>query len=305
MIVSAGVAALTGNQLSLNTLAIELMGPGAVAYSLVNNFVTSMIMTGEASSEGQALYALFDPFVQLGLFGIETDVDISGMPEIFITFGTTVNLTPTQYFAQVFGNPQSAITEGLIGVIADSLIDGAYYLGPDGNMIQVNNLYAGLEAQAFHTANQAYNNDGTFPSDAELSFTVFLYPQLLEYIEAFDDPDLNNDGFYTEADVTLLLELLESGVYAEGSLEFDALDLDNSGDLSAGDLAQFLNFFGSFAGDVPGSQGFTFGQFGYFDDGVWIDFDYDDLDPDDYFGDGWSPQGYAETGEAPPPIPTT
>jgi len=301
MIVAALPGAAVDGQLSLNTLAIELMGPGASTFSLVNNFVTSMIMSGEASDEAAALYSLFGPFIQLGVFGVETDVDISGMTDIFITFGTTVNLTTAQYFAQIFGNPNNTQQGGLIGVIADSLIEGAYYIGPDGNFIQVNNIYAGLQAQAFHTANIAFQLNGTTPP-SELAFSVFLYPQLLEFIEQFDDPDLNNDGFYTEADVTLLLELLQSGDFTEGSPEFDALDLTNDGDLDESDLVQFVDFFGSFAGD---EGEFQFGQFGYFDDGVWVDFDYDDFDQEDYFGDGWSPQGYAETGEAPPPIPTT
>jgi len=298
MIVAAGPDALAGGELSLNTLAIELMGAGAASYNLINNFVTSMIMSGEASSEGQALYALFNPFVQLGLFGINTDVDASGMVDTFITFGTAINLTPAQYFAQVLGNPSSLVTEGLVGVIADSLIDGAYYLAPDGTYIQVNNLYAGLAAQNFYSNQQSYNFNGTY-SDTNIPFEVmFYYPQLIEYIEQFGGPDLNNDGFYTQADIAMFFELVNSQDVAPGSDEFNALDLDNSGSLNAADFAQFNAFFGSFEG---GASGLNIGQYGYFNNGVWVDFDYDDLDPEDYFGEGWSPQGYTETGGAPPP----
>ena len=76
------------------------------------------------------------------------------------------------------------------------------------------------------------------------------------------------------------------------------MDLNNDGLLSIADVTMFNAFFGQFTGP---QAGLNIGAYGYYNDGIWVDFDYDDLGPEDYFGEGWSPQGYAETGGAPPP----
>ena len=289
--------------INLGSMAMELMGAGAAAFNLINTYVVGQIMTNpDVSTEQAALYTLFEPFIQLGLFGLDTEVDAMGNVEYYITVPTAdyTNITSIQYVAQVLGDPSQLVTEGLIGVIADSLIDGAYYLGPDGNYIQVNNLYAGLAAQNFYINQQSYNSTGTYDFlGSGIPFeNLFLYPQLLEYIEQFDDPDVNNDGFYTIEDAFMFLAMVESADFTPGTPEYDALDLTNDGLLGASDYAQFVSFFGLFEGP---QAGLNIGQYGYFNDGIWIDFDYDDLDPDDYFGEDWTPQGYTETGGAPPP----
>ena len=169
---------------------MELMGAGAAAFNLINQFVTSQIISGEADSEAAALYVLFDPFVQLGLIGVSTELDgATGLVDYTITFPTDqyVNATYQIILGSLFGNPNNNDIEGLIGVIGDSLIDGAYYLGPDGNYIQVNNLYAGLAAQNFYTNLNQYNASGTY-SDASIDFTVFQnYPELIEFASSTVD----------------------------------------------------------------------------------------------------------------------
>lgn len=292
------------NYISLEDMAMALMGAGAAAYNIINNFVVGQIMENpDVNTEVDALYLLFEPFIQLGSLTIDFQTDVSGNVSYFIVVPSDnySNITAAQYVAQLFGNPSSTTEEGLIGVIADSLLDGAYYLGPDGNYIQVNNVYAGLAAQNFYSNLNAYNNTGTYSDFENIPFEVMLfYPELIEFAEQYGGPDLNGDGFYTQEDINMFFELVNSQNVAPGSDEFNALDLDNSGSLDAADFAQFNAFFGSFEG---GASGLNIGQYGYFNDGVWVDFDYDDLGPEDYFGAGWTPQGY-NTGSTPPP-PTT
>ena len=298
----AGVVSFAGGtNVSLSALAMELMGPGAAAYNLVNQFVSSQIISGEANSEAAALYALFDPFVQLGLIGVSTELDgTTGFVDYTITFPTDQysNATYQIILGNLFGNPNDNDIEGLIGVIGDSLIDGAYYLGPDGNYIQVNNVYAGLAAQNFYTNLNQYNASGTY-FDASIPFEVFFYyPELIEFGEQYGGPDLNGDGFYSQADIDMFFDIVSSQNVAPGTAEFNALDLNNDGLLSIADYTMFNAFFGQFTGP---QAGLNIGAYGYYNDGIWVDFDYDDLGPEDYFGEGWTPSGYTETGGAPPP----
>jgi len=290
--------------INLGSMAMELMGAGAAAFNLVNQYIVGQIMTNpDVNTEQGALYTLFEPFIQLGLFGLDTEVDAGGNVQYYITVPVSnfTNISSVEYVAQVFGNPNQFITEGLIGVIADSLIDGAYYLGPDGNYIQVNNVYAGLAAQNFYTNLNQYNSTGTYSDFENIEFTVLLnYPELIEFAEQYGGPDLNGDGFYTQADIEMFFDIVGSQNVAPGTAEFNALDLNNDGLLTIADYAQFNAFFGSFEG---GAAGLNIGAYGYFNDGIWVDFDYDDLGPEDYFGSGWTPQGY-NTGNTPPP-PTT
>ena len=260
----AGVVSYAGGtSVSLSALAMELMGAGAAAFNLINQFVTSQIISGEADSEAAALYVLFDPFVQLGLIGVSTELDgATGLVDYTITFPTDqyVNATYQIILGSLFGNPNNNDIEGLIGVIGDSLIDGAYYLGPDGNYIQVNNLYAGLAAQNFYTNLNQYNASGTY-SDASIDFTVFQnYPELIEFAEQYGGPDLNGDGFYTQADIDMMFDIVNSQNVAPGTAEFNALDLNNDGLLTIADYAQFNAFFGQFTGP---QAGLNIGAYGY------------------------------------------
>ncbi|MAL74428.1 MAG: hypothetical protein CMM62_05590, partial [Rhodospirillaceae bacterium] len=113
------------------------------------------------------------------------------------------------------------------------------------------------------------------------------------------------DGVYDMNDINILLNIAENGgstpeenMIAEllnvsthpDTLDFDAIDILF--------LVQYLGLPGDQSLELPGQGVFgatttnpftTWNMFGYFnDDGTWVDFDYDDLTPDDYFGPGWS-----------------
>ena len=115
----------------------------------------------------------------------------------------------------------------------------------------------------------------------------------------YGDIDFNNDGLYTSADVEFLNNLI-GGVGVDTPEAF-ALDLNADNVYDENDVLLFVQFFGN-----PGvaDPSFGFAQYGYFSDsGEWVDFDFDDLTVDDYFGNDWSPSGYTETAGA-PPLPT-
>ena len=285
-----------GGSIDMQVLFLELMS-NMGSYNLVNQFVIGAIADGEAVSEENALFLLFQPFVMLGMLSVDVDAGNNQYIVSLVNPTSDSAVSMAGQWQMIVGDVQGTGDTGIIGALAGSLIQGAFYLGPNGEYIAVNELYSGLQAQNFNTAFNAYNQDGTLPGDAETLFQVFYYPHLLEFIEQFDDPDLNNDGFFTEADTQFYFDLVESGAFSPGSPEFDALDLTGDGAITSQDFAQFNAFFGGFAGD--GNP--QFGQYGYYLEGVWVDFDYDGLDPDDYFGEGWTPQGYTETGGAPPP----
>ena len=78
-----------------------------------------------------------------------------------------------------------------------------------------------------------------------------------------------------------MFDIVNSQNVAPGTAEFNALDLNNDGLLTIADYAQFNAFFGQFTGP---QAGLNIGAYGYYNDGVWVDFVYDNLDPEDYFG---------------------
>ena len=285
-----------GGSIDMQVLFFELMS-NMGSYNLINQFVIGAIAEGEAVSEENALFLLFEPFVMLGMLSVDVDAFNNEYIVSLVNPISDSAVSTAGQWQMILGDVQGTGDTGIVGALAGSLVQGAFYIGPNGEYIAVNELFSGLQAQAFDTAFNAYNQNGTLPNDAETLFQVFYYPQLLEYIEVFDDPDLDNDGFFTEADTAFYFDLVQSGAFSPGSPEFNALDLTGDGAITSQDFAQFNAFFGGFAGE--GNP--QFGQYGYFLEGVWVDFDYDDLDPDDYFGEGWTPDGYTETGGAPPP----
>ena len=286
-----------GGSIDMQVLFLELMN-NMGSYNLINQFVSSAISNGEATSEENALFLLFQPFVMLGILSADVDAFNNQYIVSLVNPISDSAVSTLGQWQMIVGDVQGTGDTGIIGALAGSLIQGAFYLGPNGEYIAVNELYSGLQAQTLYQGLQNYSINGTLPQDALAQFQVFFYPQLLEFIELYDDPDLNNDGFFTADDISFYIDLIESGAYSPGSPEFDALDLDGNGQLTgSSDVSQFQAFFGGFGGAGNPQSG----QYGYLLDGVWVDFDYDDLDPEDYFGEGWSPQGYTETGGAPPP----
>ena len=146
---------------------------------------------------------------------------------------------------------------------------------------------------------------------------------MLRLGEAGVDIDFNGDGVYDMNDINILLSIAENGPVTEAQVQLAEIlnyqSGSNSVEFGLDDVIMFMNFFGnpgpttvygyegssytwidgdgnqsvynmdSGAGYQGNPMGANINMFGYFnDDGTWVDFGYDDLTPDDYFGPGWS-----------------
>ncbi len=187
--------------------------------------------------------------------------------------------------------------------------DGSYYVDADGNEIPFSFTAAGLQALTGSLGNQ--NNFYYFNN----------YPEALEdlqdAVQALDEAglsiDFNGDGVYDMNDLNILVSIATDGPVTEAQAEIaEILNVTlGNGDSEGFDLADvlfFANYFGlnTTEGDpflivsedissIDSDLGqavspyVSANMFGYFnDDGTWVDFGYDDLTPDDYFGPGWS-----------------
>lgn len=180
--------------------------------------------------------------------------------------------------------------------------DGSYYVDADGNEIPFSFTAAGLQALASQGSSFLGGFGSGGPNEGLLSNIEESIALLTEEGLSID---FNGDGVYDMNDINILLNIAENGgstpeenMIAEllnvsthpDTLDFDAIDILF--------LVQYLGLPGDQALELPGQGVFgptttnpftSYNMFGYFnDDGTWVDFDYDDLTPDDYFGPGWS-----------------
>ena len=199
--------------------------------------------------------------------------------------------------------------------------DGSYYTDADGNQIPFSFTAAGLQALAGATYGAQAGSGASLYQTEEWNEAYQDIAQALG--EAGVDIDFNGDGVYDMNDINILLSIAENGPVTEAQVQLAEIlnyqSGSNSVEFGLDDVIMFMNFFGNpgpttvygYEGssytwiDNDGNQtvynmdsetgyqgmpiGTNINMFGYFnDDGTWVDFGYDDVTPDDYFGPGWS-----------------
>ena len=210
--------------------------------------------------------------------------------------------------------------DGIFDVLFENT-DGSYYVDADGNEIPFSFTAAGLQALMGATSGSQAGSGASLYATEEWNEAYQDIAQALG--EAGFGVDFNGDGVYDMNDINILLSIVENGPLNPEQVQIaeilNYVDGANSVDFGIDDVIMFMNFFGNpgpttvygyegssyswIDGDgdqtvysmdsATGYQGTAMGpninMFGYFDDaGTWVDYDYDDLTPDDYFGPGWS-----------------
>ena len=274
--------------ISLSTL-VTALEEGVISNSQINQF-TNLYAGGDYET---AIVSLMQPLLDAGLINLTQNpnnlVELWYVPNTFVG-ATAASVSIWVALLDVLSNENQGT-----GLIQTAIFgDGSFYIDENGVSVPVSQTFAGQAASSWYSGAGWDGENYTGPNAA-------AYQELLDLLDLYGDIDFNNDGFYTSDDVAFLNNLINS-TSLEGAQTM-ALDLNADNVFDEQDVLLFVQFFGN-----PGvtDPSFEFSQFGYFgDNGEWVDFDFDEVTVDDYFGDGWSAQGYAETGEAPPPIPTT
>ena len=268
---------------------INLFQSGQYSSSAINQFVNGY----HNGSYASAIVALFSAYQAAGLVTImQNPNDLADLWYVASTGNAGANQSQfNNAWYSVFNVLSDPFSDnGLIDVALFG--DGTFYIDENGVSVPISQTFAGQAASDWYSSADWDGTEYTGEGAAE-------YQQLLELLALYGDIDFNNDGLYTSADVEFLNNLI-GGVGVDTPEAF-ALDLNADNVYDENDVLLFVQFFGN-----PGvaDPSFGFAQYGYFSDsGEWVDFDFDDLTVDDYFGNDWSPSGYTETAGA-PPLPT-
>jgi len=234
----------------------------------------------------------------------------SGNYSLYGVLGEFVELTQSLYL----------LDNSVLGTLFENT-DGSYYVDADGNEIPFSFTAAGLQALAGATYGAQAGSGASLYQTAAWNEAYQDIAQSLG--EAGLDIDFNGDGVYDMNDINILLSIAENGPVTEAQVQLAEIlnyqSGSNSVEFGLDDVIMFMNFFGNpgetmvygYEGSsyswidndgnqtvysmdsATGYQGNPMGpninMFGYFnDEGSWVDFGYDDLTPDDYFGPGWS-----------------